>query len=153
AGSWPGSTWPGPTSGSSSSSTASTTRASPCTTPTARQRSWPPPAGCADASPGRRCRGHHGRPLAGWLRSSTRLVVDRWSLRDAALESCVSSHLSPRVQVTFDCAEPVALARFWAEVLGYPPPDVEGFRERLRAAGEPEENLDNWALIRADDDQ
>ena len=65
----------------------------------------------------------------------------------------MSSHLSPRVQVTFDCAEPVALARFWAEVLGYPPPDVEGFRERLRAAGEPEENLDNWALIRADDAQ
>ena len=33
-------------------------------------------------------------------------------------------------QVTFDCAEPVRVARFWAEVLGYdvvsPPPEDEG---------------------------
>ena len=32
------------------------------------------------------------------------------------------------VQVTFDCAEPERLARFWCEVLGYvvpPPPPVQ----------------------------
>jgi hypothetical protein len=36
--------------------------------------------------------------------------------------------MSKDVQITFDCADPDALARFWAEVLGYtlqPPP--EGF--------------------------
>jgi len=32
------------------------------------------------------------------------------------------------VQVTFDCAEPVRVARFWCEVLGYvEPPTPEGF--------------------------
>ncbi|MFC9325716.1 VOC family protein [Kitasatospora sp. NPDC057015] len=33
-----------------------------------------------------------------------------------------------QVQVTFDCAEPVRVARFWCEVLGYvTPPPPEGF--------------------------
>ncbi|MEU6132331.1 VOC family protein [Saccharopolyspora sp. NPDC047091] len=33
-----------------------------------------------------------------------------------------------QVQVTFDCAEPERLARFWCEVLGYVvPPPPEGF--------------------------
>ncbi|MBH5335932.1 VOC family protein [Streptomyces pactum] len=33
-----------------------------------------------------------------------------------------------KVQVTFDCAEPERLARFWCEVLGYVvPPPPEGF--------------------------
>ncbi|MEW2427885.1 VOC family protein [Micromonospora sp. NPDC047644] len=33
-----------------------------------------------------------------------------------------------QVQVTFDCAEPVRVGRFWCEVLGYvPPPAPEGF--------------------------
>ena len=33
-----------------------------------------------------------------------------------------------QVQVTFDCAEPVRVARFWCEVLGYVmPPPPEGF--------------------------
>ena len=31
------------------------------------------------------------------------------------------------VQVTFDCAEPVRLSRFWAEVLGYVVPPPDGF--------------------------
>ncbi|MGC4794069.1 VOC family protein [Micromonospora saelicesensis] len=32
-----------------------------------------------------------------------------------------------QVQVTFDCAEPVRVGRFWCEVLGYvPPPPPEG---------------------------
>ncbi|MFG2969726.1 MULTISPECIES: VOC family protein [unclassified Streptomyces] len=33
-----------------------------------------------------------------------------------------------KVQVTFDCAQPERVARFWCEVLGYePPPPPEGF--------------------------
>jgi hypothetical protein len=33
-----------------------------------------------------------------------------------------------QIQVTFDCAEPERVARFWCEVLGYvPPPPPEGF--------------------------
>ena len=33
-----------------------------------------------------------------------------------------------QIQVTFDCAEPERVARFWAEVLGYAvPPPPEGF--------------------------
>jgi hypothetical protein len=30
-------------------------------------------------------------------------------------------------QVTFDCAEPVRVGRFWCEVLGYVEPPLEGF--------------------------
>jgi hypothetical protein len=54
---------------------------------------------------------------------------------------------SGNVQVTFDCAEPAALATFWAAVLGYPPPDVEGTHEVLRALGQPEDDLGNWYRI------
>lgn len=59
----------------------------------------------------------------------------------------MTAEQAPRFQVTFDCADPVSLARFWAEVLGYPPPDVEAFQAHLRDEGEPEENLGNWSLI------
>jgi hypothetical protein len=52
-----------------------------------------------------------------------------------------------RIQITFDAHDPVALATFWAEALRYPPPDVEAMRANVRAAGEPEEKLDNWAVI------
>jgi len=45
------------------------------------------------------------------------------------------------VQVTFDCADPAALAQFWAAVLGYvvqPPPDgFASWEEALRAFGVP----------------
>lgn len=53
------------------------------------------------------------------------------------------------VQVTFDCADPAAQARFWCEVLGYrvqPPP--EGFatwEEALDRWGVPDELRDNWS--------
>lgn len=47
------------------------------------------------------------------------------------------------VQVTFDCAEPDALARFWCEVLGYevdaPPPGFATWEEALDAWGVPAE--------------
>ena len=52
-----------------------------------------------------------------------------------------------RVQITFDCAEPEVLARFWAAVLGYPPPDVEGTLAVLSALGQPEDELGNWYRI------
>ena len=47
------------------------------------------------------------------------------------------------VQVTFDCADPGALSRFWCEVLGYrldaPPPGFATWDEALDAFGVPEE--------------
>ncbi len=62
-----------------------------------------------------------------------------------------STGLSPpkrgRVQITFDAGDPVALATFWAAALEYPPPDVAEMRQHVRAAGEPEDKLDNWAVI------
>ena len=49
-----------------------------------------------------------------------------------------------QVQVTFDCADPGALSRFWVEVLGYrldaPPRGFETWDEALEAWGVPEEN-------------
>ena len=52
-----------------------------------------------------------------------------------------------RIQVTFDANDPLALATFWAEVMRYPAPDVEDMKAHLRAAGEPDEKLDNWMVI------
>jgi hypothetical protein len=52
-----------------------------------------------------------------------------------------------RIQITFDARDPVSLAKFWAEALRYPPPDVEGLKEHLREAGEPDEKLEDWAII------
>ena len=52
--------------------------------------------------------------------------------------------MSLTVQVTFDCADPAALSRFWNEVLGYrldsPPPPYESWEEALDAWNIPEEN-------------
>jgi hypothetical protein len=49
------------------------------------------------------------------------------------------------VQITFDCADPGALADFWAEVLGYlkesPPKGFGSWDDALRAWGVPE---DQW---------
>jgi Glyoxalase-like domain len=52
-----------------------------------------------------------------------------------------------RIQITFDAHDPIGLATFWAEVLRYPPPDLDEMRERLRAASVPERQLDNWMVI------
>src|SRR3954451_22556116 len=54
---------------------------------------------------------------------------------------------SGQVQVTLDCADPATLAAFWAAVLGYPPPDIEGTHTVLRAMGHPEETLGDWYRI------
>jgi hypothetical protein len=52
-----------------------------------------------------------------------------------------------QVQVTFDCAEPQRLARFWREVLGYvAPPPPEGFAswdDYDRSL--PPEDRDSWS--------
>ncbi|WP_329404390.1 VOC family protein [Streptomyces melanogenes] len=51
-----------------------------------------------------------------------------------------------KFQVTFDCAEPERLARFWCEVLGYVvPPPPEGFAtwEDFTCA-QPPEQRDSW---------
>ena len=49
--------------------------------------------------------------------------------------------MSLEVQVTFDCADPDALARFWIEVLGYtyddPPPGYATWDEALDAMNVP----------------
>ncbi|MEV5826513.1 VOC family protein [Spirillospora sp. NPDC052242] len=48
------------------------------------------------------------------------------------------------VQITFDCADPAALAAFWAEALGYrvqdPPPGFDTWEQALEAWGVPPEN-------------
>ncbi len=48
------------------------------------------------------------------------------------------------IQVTFDCADPGALAGFWIEVLGYqldsPPPGFDTWDQALEAFGVPEEH-------------
>jgi hypothetical protein len=51
-----------------------------------------------------------------------------------------------QVQVTFDCAEPERLARFWCEVLGYVvPPPPEGFATWDEFNGTlPPEEQDSW---------
>jgi catechol 2,3-dioxygenase-like lactoylglutathione lyase family enzyme len=47
------------------------------------------------------------------------------------------------IQVTFDCADPAALAGFWCEALGYrvqpPPPGFESWESALDAWGVPPE--------------
>lgn len=50
--------------------------------------------------------------------------------------------MAREVQITFDCADPAALAAFWAEALGYqlqaPPPGFATWDEALEAFGVPE---------------
>ncbi|MEV5085843.1 VOC family protein, partial [Streptomyces sp. NPDC056159] len=51
-----------------------------------------------------------------------------------------------KFQVTFDCAEPERLARFWCEVLGYVvPPPPEGFAtwDDFKRS-QPPEQRDSW---------
>ncbi|RKT88823.1 hypothetical protein SAMN05421805_107214 [Saccharopolyspora antimicrobica] len=51
-----------------------------------------------------------------------------------------------QVQITFDCAEPERVARFWCEVLGYvAPPPPEGFAtwDEFNLSLPPE-NRDSW---------
>lgn len=63
--------------------------------------------------------------------------------------------MAKEVQITFDCADPAALAAFWAEVLGYalqpPPGDFTTWDEALEAWGvPPEERNSRSALLDPD---
>lgn len=56
-----------------------------------------------------------------------------------------------QVQVTFDCADPAALSRFWAEALGYrldaPPPGFDTWEAALEALGVPEDRRNNASAV------
>ena len=62
--------------------------------------------------------------------------------------------MSREFQVTFDCADPAALAAFWAEALGYevqpPPQGFESWDDALRAFGVPEDQWNSRSAIVAD---
>ena len=55
------------------------------------------------------------------------------------------------VQITFDCADPAALAAFWAEVLGYqlqpPPPGFDSWDAALESWGVPPEQRNSRSAI------
>ena len=59
--------------------------------------------------------------------------------------------MAREIQVTFDCADPGALAPFWAEVLGYrvqdPPGDFATWDEALAAMGVPEERRNDASAL------
>ncbi len=59
--------------------------------------------------------------------------------------------MSSEIQVTFDAADPAALAAFWAEVLGYelqpPPGDFTTWDEALDAWGVPAEERNSRSAI------
>src|SRR5204863_4160965 len=51
--------------------------------------------------------------------------------------------------VTFSCAEPVELGRFWARALGWPDEPIdEGFLQLLRDAGVDEHELSGFYVTR-----
>ncbi|NJP34619.1 VOC family protein [Micromonospora thermarum] len=55
------------------------------------------------------------------------------------------------VQITFDSADPAALAAFWAEALGYrlqdPPGDFESWEQALEAMGVPPERRNDASAL------
>ncbi|GAB98699.1 hypothetical protein GONAM_02_02230 [Gordonia namibiensis NBRC 108229] len=62
-----------------------------------------------------------------------------------------SGGMSREIQVTFDCADPAALAAFWAEVLGYriqaPPAGFDTWDAALEAMGVPEERRNDASAV------
>jgi len=63
--------------------------------------------------------------------------------------------MAARIQVTFDAANPPALGRFWAQVLGYvedsPPPPFSTWDEALDAMGVPLDQRDTaYAVVDPD---
>ena len=58
---------------------------------------------------------------------------------------------SRTVQITVDCADPAALAAFWAEVLGYaldaPPPGFDSWDAALEAFGVPAEHRNDRSAV------
>jgi hypothetical protein len=63
--------------------------------------------------------------------------------------------MAATVQITFDAGDPGALARFWAEVLGYelepPPPGFASWDEALTVWGIPEERRNDRSALRDPD--
>jgi hypothetical protein len=59
--------------------------------------------------------------------------------------------VATKVQVVIDCADPGALAPFWADALGYkiqdPPGDFESWEDFLRAQNVPEEDWNSASAI------
>jgi hypothetical protein len=59
--------------------------------------------------------------------------------------------MSREIQVTFDSADPAALAAFWAEVLGYqvqqPPPGFNSWDAALEAWGVPPEHRNDASAL------
>ncbi|WP_043496870.1 VOC family protein [Georgenia sp. SUBG003] len=59
--------------------------------------------------------------------------------------------MAATVQITFDAADPGALARFWADVLGYqldpPPPGFASWTDALDAWGVPEERRNDRSAV------
>jgi hypothetical protein len=59
--------------------------------------------------------------------------------------------MSTKWTVTFDCADPAALAAFWRQALGYvdgsPPAGFASWPEYLERVGVPEEEWDDGAFI------
>jgi catechol 2,3-dioxygenase-like lactoylglutathione lyase family enzyme len=55
------------------------------------------------------------------------------------------------VQITFDAADPAALAAFWADALGYriqdPPPGFESWDQALEAMGVPPERRNDASAV------
>jgi catechol 2,3-dioxygenase-like lactoylglutathione lyase family enzyme len=55
------------------------------------------------------------------------------------------------IQVTFDCADPDRLARFWAEALGYelqaPPPGYDTWEALLTEMGVPQDQWDTMSAV------
>jgi hypothetical protein len=59
--------------------------------------------------------------------------------------------MAKEIQVTFDCADPGALATFWAEALGYqvqgPPPGFDTWPDALTAWGVPKDQWNSKSAI------
>ncbi|MBC7633270.1 VOC family protein [Aeromicrobium sp.] len=60
--------------------------------------------------------------------------------------------MTRELQITFDCADPAALAAFWAEVLGYqvesPPQGFDSWPAALEAFGVPRDQWNSRSAIR-----
>ena len=59
--------------------------------------------------------------------------------------------MAKEIQVTFDCADPAALAEFWAAALDYevqgPPPGFDTWPDALTAWGVPEDQWNSKSAI------
>jgi hypothetical protein len=52
-----------------------------------------------------------------------------------------------RLQITFDCRDPISLGRVWAAALGYPEPDLAMWHAHLRKVGRAEADLNDVFAI------